>query len=294
MYGDVILVNGRPWPAMKVKRRKYRFRILNGSISRSYKFALDTGDPMTVIGTDGGLMPKPQVVTSFRHGMAERYEVVIDFSKYQPGQRVVLKNLGPPNNDNYINTDKVMAFDVVGDAFDPANNSVPDVLSTVNPTMDLKPSQAVTSRYMRLQRTLDEWTISDITWKKIEESGFSLTFAKPVEGNAEIWEIENKSGGWFHPLHIHLIDFKILDRNGKPPMPHELGPKDVVYVGENEKVRVIMRFEGACGKYMVHCHNLVHEDHDMMTQFEVVHADASPGDDPFSDPCKDLPELNDL
>jgi FtsP/CotA-like multicopper oxidase with cupredoxin domain len=171
---------------------------------------------------------------------------------------------------------------------------VPDVLSTYNPTMDLQKSQSVKSRYMRLQRTLDEWTISEVTWKKIEESGFNLTFAKPVENTVEIWEIENKSGGWFHPLHIHLIDFKILDRNGKAPYPYEQGPKDVVYVGENEKVRVIMRFEGACGRYMVHCHNLVHEDHDMMTQFEVVHADGSPGDDPFSDPCKDLPELNDL
>ena len=55
-----------------------------------------------------------------------------------------------------------------------------------------------------------------------------------------MWEIRNKSGGWLHPVHIHLIDFKVLDRNGKPPMPHELGPKDVVYVGENEAVRVVM------------------------------------------------------
>ena len=54
-------------------------------------------------------------------------------------------------------------------------------------------------------------------------------------------------------------------------MPHELGPKDVVYVGENETVRVVARFEGR-GKYMIPCHNLVHEDHSMMTQFEVVTA----------------------
>jgi hypothetical protein len=89
-------------------------------------------------------------------------------------------------------------------------------------------------------------------------------------------------------VHIHLVDFKILDRNGKAPEPYERGPKDVVYVGENETVRVIMRFEHQNGKYMMHCHNLVHEDHDMMTQFQVGDADrASDPHDPIeADKCK--------
>ncbi|MGH3357100.1 MAG: multicopper oxidase family protein, partial [Nocardioidaceae bacterium] len=58
LWGDVILVNGRAWPVMKVKRRVYRFRFLDASISRSYRFALSTGDPVTVVATDGGLMPR--------------------------------------------------------------------------------------------------------------------------------------------------------------------------------------------------------------------------------------------
>ena len=91
-------------------------------------------------------------------------------------------------------------------------------------------------------------------------------------------------------MHIHLIDFKVLDRNGKPPMPTSSGPKDVVYVGENEVVRLSCRFEGR-GKYMIHCHNLVHEDHDMMSQFEVRDEGE---DDPLGDPCKTLPEQDDV
>ena len=100
----------------------------------------------------------------------------------------------------------------------------------------------------------------------------------PVLGDTEIWEIQNNSGGWFHPVHIHLIDFKVLSRNGKAPFPWELGPKDVIYTGELEKVRLIMKFgtkdtsspfSVQVGKYMIHCHNLVHEDHDMMSQFSV-------------------------
>ncbi len=292
MYGDVILVNARPWPLMKVKRRKYRFRLLNASISRSYAWSLDTGDAMTVIGTDAGLMPRPQSVKSFRQGMAERYEIVIDFAKYPVGKRVVLKNTSPKNNINYTNTNKVMAFEVIGDAFDPTDNSIPAVLNPANPVMSLTESMAVATRRIDVIRKNGMWTINGHTWDDVVASGFTLTEANPRNGDVEIWEIRNPSGGWFHPVHIHLIDFRILDRNGKPPMPHELGPKDVVYVGENETVRVLARFEGR-GKYMIHCHNLVHEDHDMMTQFEVLDA-ATPADDPLSDPCKQLPEQDDL
>jgi len=280
MYGDVILVNGAPWPAMKVKRRKYRFRVLNGSVSRAYEYALSTGDPFTVIGTDGGLMPHPQTVTRMRHIMAERYEIVIDFAKYKPGTRVVLQNRNPPNNVAYPDVDKIMAFDVTDEPFDPANNEIPDVLFPDNPVMTLQPRESVATRHLRLQRQDGLWTVNGTTWDKIVESGFTFTEANPRRGTAEIWELENRSGGWQHPLHIHLIDFKILDRNGKPPFPWELGPKDVAYLGENEKVRVIARFEGV-GKYMVHCHNLVHEDHDMMSQFEVIDPNA-PGEDPLS------------
>ena len=278
MYGDVILVNGVPWPAMKVKRRKYRFRILNGSVSRSYEYRLSTGDAFTVIGTDGGLMPYPQSVKKMRHIMGERYEIVIDFAKYAPGTRVTLENKNPKNNISYANIDKIMAFDVVGDAFDPADNEVPAALYPDNPVMNLQPGESVATRRLELVRKHGLWTINGHTWNDVVASGFTLVEGRPAKGSVEIWELVNKSGGWQHPLHIHLVDFKILDRNGRPPFAYEKGPKDVAYLGENETVRVIMRFDGS-GKYMVHCHNLVHEDHDMMTQYEVI--DETPGDDPL-------------
>ena len=97
----------------------------------------------------------------------------------------------------------------------------------------------------------------------------------------EIWELRNPSGGWHHPAHIHFIDFRVLSRNGAPPLPHELGAKDVVFLGENETVRLLIKFDRGRGKYMIHCHNLVHEDHDMMGQF-VIRDDAVPADDPLS------------
>ena len=311
IYGDVILVNGVPWPNMKVERRKYRFRILNAGVSRSYKWRLSTGDPFTVIGTDGGLMNKPQTVAAFRHGMAERYEVVIDFSKYRIGQKIELLNDSPPNNIDFDTVKKVMQFEVVKDPVlvdgKVPNNSVPSQLNDNFDVMNLKEGDQKTTRKFAFERKNGMWTVNGETWEEVIESGYRHALANPGVGDVEVWQLENKSGGWFHPVHIHLIDFRVLSRNGDPRkvMPHEQGPKDVVYLGENETVRVIMKFDDKrgreadlaireadyakrkaagtlypgeqapvilpprTGRYMMHCHNLVHEDHDMMIQFEV-------------------------
>jgi spore coat protein A len=277
-YGNVILVNGAPWPVLKVERRLYRFRILNGSVSRGYMFQLSTGDPVAIVGTDGGLMPKPQLVNSWRHGMAERYEVLIDFSKYKVGQRVELLNLGVPNVPNYANTGRIMAFDVVSDAQDLTNNTIPSKVTDENDVMNLQESKSLRTRQILLERKNGEWVINGETWDLVQASNYTHSIANPGFGDTEIWEITNKSGGWFHPTHIHLVDFKVLTRNGRPSYAWEQGPKDVVYIGENETVRLLMKFDTGKGRYMMHCHNLPHEDHDMMVQFEV----GSNGPDPLS------------
>ncbi|HWT22103.1 MAG TPA: multicopper oxidase domain-containing protein [Solirubrobacteraceae bacterium] len=297
VMGDVILVNGAPWPVMKVERRKYRFRILNASVSRSYRFALSTGDPVTFVATDGGLMPYAQKATSWRHGMAERYEVIIDFAKYTVGQRVVLRNLSLPNNVDYDSTKDVMAFDVVdGIESQQGNLDIPEgYVLNANPDVMALPD-GPTAHSFQLVRTNGSWTVNGSTWVDVVDSDYGEPLYSPEPGASEVWEIKNPSGGWFHPFHIHLVDFRILSRNGKPPFPYELGPKDVVYVGENETVRVALKLRGPdgalnadaqkcydeeatrlagawtgqrTGRYMVHCHNLVHEDHDMMGQFWV-------------------------
>ena len=291
IYGDVILVNGVPWPKMEVEPRKYRFRFLNASVSRSYDMSLDTGEPLTVIGTDGGLMPHPQPCSHVKIGMAERYEIIIDFAKYKAGQQVVLKNDSPKNNIDYDTTNVICAFVVKDHVTDSRNNEIPQDLNPNMRVMGLTEAESVATRNMRFERKNGHWTVNGQTWEDVVNSDYELTVANPGSGDVETWELENPSGGWFHPVHIHLVDFKVLDRNGKAPEPWEQGPKDVVYVGENEKVRVIMRFENQVGKYMMHCHNLVHEDHDMMVQFEV----GDGGHDPrLFDPCKGQDKMGDL
>jgi len=306
LYGDVNLVNGVPWPTMNVEPRKYRFRFLNAAISRGYKLRLSNGAPLTFFATDGGIMKNPQQAKSFRLGMAERYEVIIDF-KGMEGQTVQILNDSPKNNINYTNTSKVMQF-VVGKTPVPRDDEVgtrtgnPAAMYTeaVDPATgeklyneevwNLQDGVGVVKRSFKFERSNGHWVVNGQTWEDVIKSGYKKTVANPKVGATEIWTLENSSGGWFHPVHIHLIDFKILSRSGgdvSGVQPYEKGPKDVVYVGEGEKVKVIMKFDDErarkrdalenpgdplpprTGRYMMHCHNLVHEDHDMMVQFEV-------------------------
>ena len=152
--------------------------------------------------------------------------------------------------------------------------------------MNLQRSESVKTRRLSLERKHGMWTVNGRIWDDVVASGFTLLEASPRKDSVEIWELGNKSGGWQHPLHLHLVEFQILDRNGRPPFAFEKGPKDIAYLGENELVRVITRFEGT-GKYMLHCHNMVHEDHDMMVQFEVVDP-GNPGFDPLGFPAKPI------
>jgi len=281
------------WPLPRSKRSR---RVRTASASRSYDLSLDTGEPLTVIATDGGLMPHPQPCAHVKVGMAERYEVVIDFSKYKPGQRVVIRNDSPKNNIDFETSGVVMAFEVGALVSSSANNAVPQDLNPNMKVMGLTAADAVRTRHLRFERGNGHWQINDSTWEDVVNSGYRFVVANPGFEEVEVWELENTSGGWFHPIHIHLVDFRVLDRNGQPPEPYEQGPKDVVYVGENDLVRVVMRFENQRGRYMIHCHNLVHEDHDMMTQFQVGDGvrGADPNDPIDADPCKDHKDLKDL
>jgi FtsP/CotA-like multicopper oxidase with cupredoxin domain len=165
-----------------------------------------------------------------------------------------------------------MQFEVTGDAFDkgdPTWNTIPQQPNPDNWVMKLKASDAVGTRKFAVDRTNGLWQFGGHTWEDVIDTNYGFSLADVAPDSTEIWEIENRSGGWFHPVHIHLVDFQILSRNGAAPFAWERGPKDVVYVGEGETVRLLMKFKYQTGRYMIHCHNLVHEDHDMMGQFRV-------------------------
>ena len=270
LWGNVNMVNGVAWPFLNVDRAKYRFRILVASVSRGYNFRLSNGMPMHVIATDAGLVRSPIPVQSFRHGMAERYEIVIDFSKLKPGDKVTLLNT---NRDDELRD--VMQF-VVGNGTGPAR-PLPQFLNEANEVRFPSTQNVVGTRNFRFERSGGLWVINGLPWDE-------RVVATPRANTTERWIFQNNSGGWFHPVHVHLVDFQIVRRNGRGPFPYEQGLKDVVYVGPNETVELLMTFRPAVqvdpqqpvlGKYVMHCHNLVHEDHDMMTEFDVRPGAAS-------------------
>lgn len=299
VYADVVLVNGRAYPTLKVERRKYFFRILNASASRTYQLTLSREahrltldqDPLIVVGSDAGLLKQPEPLIApnqfLRVGVAERYGFVIDFAQFpEDVSQVYLWDMVFTSNFN-APSQALMQFELTGDKIPtpdlPAKLgkvTLKEELLRIRQEQLVAKNRPVTAsdRSFRFGRS-QQWTINNHTWNP------EFVEAKPGLFDVEIWELVN-TGGWVHPVHIHLIDFQILDRNGQPPLPYEQGWKDVVLLKEFEKVRVIASFNPQPGKYMMHCHNLVHEDHDMMAQFEVL---ARPGDRPAQDPVSAAP-----
>jgi FtsP/CotA-like multicopper oxidase with cupredoxin domain len=269
LYGDVIHVNGQPWPFHEVEPRMYRLRFLDASISRAFKLYFEDEKskkiPFQVIASDAGLLSRPVQSDNLEISMAERWEVVIDFSAYA-GKNVTLRNNRDVQADeDYNSTDKVMRF-VVGKTVtsQQGNHAVASPLRAV----PLPPNKSGVDRSFRFERTGGQWTVNGVTFADVN----NRILAKPQRGQVEVWELENKSGGWSHPVHIHLIDFQILSRtNGKRGVLsyEKEALKDVVLLGTNEKVTVVARYAPWDGVYMFHCHNLIHEDHDMMAAFNV-------------------------
>lgn len=257
LWGDVIHVNGQPWPFMNVEPRKYRFRILNSAVSRNFDVyfvkstATSTKLPFQVIGSDAGLLSKPVQTNDMKVAVAERYEIVIDFSLYK-GQTIFMRNIqdagGVGVDEEYDNTDKIMKF-VVGSTTVTDTSKVPTTLRTV----PFPPSSSGIDHHFRFHRSNGQWLINNVGFADVA----NRILAKVPRGKVEIWELENSSGGWTHPIHVHLVDFKVLTRNGRGVEPYEAaGLKDVVWLGKNEVVRVEAHYAPWNDVYLFHCHNL--------------------------------------
>ncbi|KAK2057130.1 multicopper oxidase [Colletotrichum caudatum] len=274
LWGDVIQVNGQPWPFLNVEPRKYRFRFLDASVSRAFALYLVNSNapnaklPFQVIASDGGLLTKPVQVSDLYISPAERYEIVIDFAQYA-GQRLEIRNFpkagGVGVEDDFLNTDKVMQFVVGTTTSSPDTSTVPETLRSVP-----FPESAgnVIDHHFRFHRTNGEWRINGVGFADVQ----NRILANVPRGSVQIWELENSSDGWSHPIHVHLVDFKVIARDGtRGVMPYEgEGLKDVVWLGRGESVLVEAHYAPWDGVYMFHCHNLIHEDNDMMAAFNVT------------------------
>jgi spore coat protein A, manganese oxidase len=259
VLGDVILVNGVPWPYHEVTATRHRLRLLNASNARLLELALDPAPPggaaFRQIGADQGLLAAPRDHEVLAIGPAERYDVVVDFGRYPVGSEVTLVNrIGDGTTRN------VMRFRVTRRAAD--DSRVPGRLAPFEP---LERSQARVTREFAFHTGRVHgragWVIGGRAFDP------SVTEVRPELGAVEIWRFVARSD---HPVHLHLVGFQVLGRSGKAPGPLDVGVKDTIFLHPGEAAEVIARFDGYRGRYLFHCHNLEHEDMGMMANFEVV------------------------
>lgn len=258
VLGDVILVNGRPWPYKDVDRAAFRLRILNASNARRYRLSLDPapqdGTGMTQIGSDGGLLAKPVDQEAIEVAPAERFDVVVDFSSYQAGQKVTLRNEfgeGPAS--------VVMQFRVGDTARRPWR--APARLSAI---AALREHEASVTRTLLFQNAGGEmgWTINHQAYRP------DRTNVTAAGGTVEKWDLITD---FHHPIHLHLVHFQVLSRGLGGPGPYDSGWKDVIDLRPAERATIITGFPaGITGRYVFHCHNLEHEDMGMMANLMIT------------------------
>ncbi|SNT49923.1 Multicopper oxidase with three cupredoxin domains (includes cell division protein FtsP and spore coat protein CotA) [Asanoa hainanensis] len=252
-HRNTILANGKPQPYFPVAARRYRLRFVNASNLRTFTLRLGKDTQVAQIASDGGLLAAPAAVRSWRMTPGERIEVVVDFSRFKVGSKVVLTDAeaGP-----------VMRFDV-GRSATPDTSRVPDRLSTI-PALPAATGKRkivlsfdpVRNRFLINGKQFDQ--------KRVD--------AEIKRGTTEIWTLTNDAGNFAvpHNFHPHLVQFRVLDRNGRPPAPAEAGVKDTVAVGPGETVRLQATFGPYTGRYAYHCHMIDHSSSGMMAQMKIV------------------------
>src|SRR2546426_4758385 len=277
--GDRFLVNGKVQPVLHVSPRRYRFRWLDTGPSRFYQLFLtdltnlSANNTFWQISTDGNLTDKPYQVSSARLGVSERVDVIVDFTGkagktfyienrlqqtdgrgpigdnlFSAGQGDLLLKIvvdGPVVNDNSANPANITAFYGF-----PSTTDTPRV-----------------SRQFDFDNRSGNWTINDKIFA-CDDVRFTVQ-----ENSVERWTLNNKGRDWHHPVHIHFEEFQTLSINGQAPATSPLvqkGRKDVARLESRDTHVLFFRFRDFHGKYPIHCHNVVHEDHAMMARFDIV------------------------
>ncbi len=291
--GDRPLVNGRIAPVVDVASRGYRLRLLNGSSSRVYKLEWSDGTPLTIIGSQGGLLERPRPQRYLTLAPAQRADVFVDFSGRAVGASVELRSAAFPASD----VDRTAgAMGGMGRGSGSANGAalslmtfrvarqeassyrLPPRLATYGASW--AQNDAAPVRRIPISIAAGQWLLDGRT--------FDMMNAAPEEevraGSTHIWELTNVSGmmgmPMAHPLHLHGRQFRVLSRApvsgtsaGSSSVREGLldeGWTDTVLILPGERVRLQVTFTEYPGLYLYHCHILEHEDMGMMRNFRVL------------------------
>ena len=304
--GDRMTVNLVDNPFFEVEARKYRFRILNAAVSRFFKLALSDGSPMIQIANDGNLLPHPVPLTELDEmGIAERYDVVIDFSRYAVGSTVSWVNLTEQTNGKMPNQDLSLQQALAGDPNDPVvgkflefrivrkpavadASQVPDplipnpVLPAVTRTRTFEFGDRATQTTTGSTSFTGPWGIKTDSQSfrgDTLNADYGRISAAPGFGTTEQWTLIG-GRGWDHPIHIHFEEGQIISRSagfrggGSNVPAWEQGRKDVYRLRPGGTVTIAMQFRDWGGMFMEHCHNTIHEDNAMLLRWEIDNGGA--------------------
>src|SRR5262249_11008622 len=229
-------------------------------------------------------------------GIAERYDIVIDFSRYSIGQKVSMVNLAEHEDGTRVANDLTLAEALSGSSSDPCvgkllefrivrNPASPDqsqVPDPMIPNPDLSAVPVARERTFEFKDGAVQTTNDPVTsffgpWGIETNDGetlaadFGRISAAPRFGTREIWHLRNGGGGWDHPIHIHFEECQTLARNGSASnVPSwEKGRKDVWRLRPDGSVDITLQFRDWGGMFMEHCHNTVHEDNAMLLRWEI-------------------------
>ncbi|MEU1363505.1 multicopper oxidase domain-containing protein [Micromonospora zamorensis] len=292
--GSTMVVNGRTWPTLTVRRRRYRFRLLNACNSRFLLLSVVANAtarparpvlPVWQIGSDGGLLPEPVPHERVALGPAQRVDAIVDFTDVPAGTELYLVNEGPdgmygggrpgvdfPPADPHT-TGQVLRFvvtDATGD--DP---SVPPEQLRLPSQPRLGTAQRV--RRLSLNERMSGGSMVMLLGVLNERGrGLPLRWSDPVTeqptlGDTEEWEVRNFTRH-VHPVHLHQVQFELLGRGHSGqvrPDPGERGRMDTVLAYPWEVTRIRARFD-LPGRFAWHCHLLEHEDNEMMRPLNVL------------------------
>lgn len=259
---NTVLVNGAVQPVHTVARRRYRLRLLNSSNERTFRLRID-GAEVVQVGSDGGLLRKPVRRTEFPLSPAERVDVVVDFGRFGDGSTLTLSNV-----DGKADVDtNLLRFVVAGDRV--RDDSVVPARLAGAAAIPALPTGAVPTRRVVFgyDPKVPEFLINGRTFDP-HRTDFTVK-----RGSTEIWEIVNdpKPIPIPHNLHLHLVQFRVLDRDGVPAKPWEAYPKDTVAVAAGETVRILVTFDSEyTGLYPFHCHFVDHSSIGMMAQMKII------------------------
>jgi FtsP/CotA-like multicopper oxidase with cupredoxin domain len=266
VLGDRFLVNGAIQPKLHVQRRKYRFRILNGTNARVYELRLSTGQPFLKIGNDSWLLAAAQSRSTVFLSMANRCDVIVDF-RNAPSE-LYLENIleqkdGRGPTGNRLNPPlRLLKFIVGNDP--PVNNATVAPGTVIRPITPILDSEITRTRRFVFERRNGAWVVNGRFFDPDRDDAVIRI------GSAERWILENKSGGWHHPIHMHLESHHPRRLNGVPIAPENSTQSDTTHLGKNGVAEVYMRFRGYLGRYVFHCHNIEHEDMRMMGVYNIV------------------------